>query len=348
MNELVYSMTSRVVAMEVRNYSDVVISGTEDSEELRNKFTDEILFILDDQQMVHQLEFSAVKKPVRVVFHNYTKFDLRAVIDNDWSSCHIGTETLVYNEITYRAIPDGSKLPKKEKAHFWKLRKSFGETNAGKHDYEHWQVKGSRQLSGMIAYSMGRDRKGARFDLLPSPASRKIHMIAGYHRQLIHRKMFATNNHILIQFEVTYKLSDETQIGRKTWSELKHEVLNNEQAETALPLDEEEEKVLAGLINAQRKANELETGKVNEMKELRNEKLNIRHAIVMKMNRMIITQKKEIQTYLDSNIIGESHLKDGMKYLTVMHEDEVVLLRFSRQGRAKIVRKIPNFVKTLD
>ena len=47
-NELVYEMTSRVVAMEVRNYSDVVISGTEDSEELRNKFTDEILFILDD------------------------------------------------------------------------------------------------------------------------------------------------------------------------------------------------------------------------------------------------------------------------------------------------------------
>ena len=108
-NERVYEMTSRVVAMEVRNYSDVVISGTEDSEELRNKFTDEILFILDDQQMVHQLEFSTVKKPNRVIFHDYTKFDLKAVIDNDWSSCHIGTETLVYNEITYRAIPDSSR-----------------------------------------------------------------------------------------------------------------------------------------------------------------------------------------------------------------------------------------------
>ena len=90
---------------------------------------------------MHQIELNVKGSHTNVVTHNYTQFDLKAIIDNKWSTGHISTKTLVYNEITYRRIPDHNKLPKKAKAYFWKLRKSFEETNADpKRLYEHWQV----------------------------------------------------------------------------------------------------------------------------------------------------------------------------------------------------------------
>ena len=58
---------------------------------------------------------------------------------------------------------------------------------------------------------------------------------------------------------------------------------------------------------------------------------------------MVITQSREIQRYLDSYFMGESQLKNGRSFYTVQVKDEVVKLRFSRNGRARVVERIPNF-----
>ena len=63
----------------------------------------------------------------------------------------------------------------------------------------------------------------------------------------------------------------------------------------------------------------------------------------------LVVQKKEEQEYLDSEILGESNLIDGRKYIVTRKEniktrqEDLICMMFKRNGKAKIVTRIPEF-----
>ena len=64
--------------------------------------------------------------------------------------------------------------------------------------------------------------------------------------------------------------------------------------------------------------------------------------VIMEANGMIITQSEEVQGCLDAEIIGESELTAGRKFIITYVEEEgedskVVLLSFAQDGKAEIV-----------
>ena len=78
---------------------------------------------------------------------------------------------------------------------------------------------------------------------------------------------------------------------------------------------------------------------------------NTPQTVILEANGMIVTQSKEAQHYLDAEIVGESELVDGRKFIVTRIEDgdcsRVVCLQFTLDGRAKIVKIIPDVMKQL-
>ena len=61
----------------------------------------------------------------------------------------------------------------------------------------------------------------------------------------------------------------------------------------------------------------------------------------MEANGMIVSQSPEFYDYLEGDIIGESDIKDGCKYITTrLHYGEgntkVVVMKFNLDGKAQV------------
>ena len=169
----------------------------------------------------------------------------------------------------------------------------------------HWKIHGLSQVSGMLTISSGSRDECATFNLQPSPGSRKIHLIDGYQKKLLKHKTFVTNNHILLQFEVPVEVSEETLIGGKKWIDLQQGVNEID------PMSLRDEEIC--LYESMKKAqSELRKGE-----EFGSRVIKILQTIVMRTDRVVVTQSREIRRYLDSKFMGESQLKNGRSYYAV-------------------------------
>ena len=61
----------------------------------------------------------------------------------------------------------------------------------------------------------------------------------------------------------------------------------------------------------------------------------------------MIPQSKEIQQYLEGNIVGESELSYGSKHIAIRVAQKVVILKFDSNGEANIIRVIQDLTKQL-
>ena len=73
--------------------------------------------------------------------------------------------------------------------------------------------------------------------------------------------------------------------------------------------------------------------------------------VVLTLNGQVVPQDEQVQQYLDSEIVGESELAHGCKYI-VTHikgnqNPQLVLLRFEPDGKARIKRIITDFIGQL-
>ena len=76
--------------------------------------------------------------------------------------------------------------------------------------------------------------------------------------------------------------------------------------------------------------------------------------IVFKTSGVIVPQDKTVQTFLDAHFVGESELKEGIKYFVTLLEDKpdkdekfyvtIVLLRSQTDGKFSWELKISDYV----
>ena len=85
----VYEFHCRLVAFEANNDPSLKNHG---------------FFILDEDQTLHQIEKSPKHDKYECTrTFDYKGYNLKEVIANDWSPCHISSQSVTYNDIVFKA-----------------------------------------------------------------------------------------------------------------------------------------------------------------------------------------------------------------------------------------------------
>ena len=50
---------------------------------------------------------------------DFTKHKLDNLIDFDWSQCHIASESVTYNDVTFKVNSENPSIAKGSKSYFW-------------------------------------------------------------------------------------------------------------------------------------------------------------------------------------------------------------------------------------
>ena len=102
-----YELNSRLVAFEREERYD----GQAQKEKLKGSF-----FILDENKKVHKVEKIELQDAYECTkTFDYSKHKMDALINNDWSQCHISSKAITYGEIVFQVNDDNPV----SKSHFW-------------------------------------------------------------------------------------------------------------------------------------------------------------------------------------------------------------------------------------
>ena len=230
---LIFELPAKMVAMENDNSNQNI---QQDKDHIKSA-----IFVLgNDQKLRHLQELEKDKLFVQTHVYDYTGYDMRALILNGWSQCHMNPGAITSDEFIFRANNDFDTEQKGKGCFYWPVAKHQSQLTTlysvdDKHDLialERVKVQQVTDSTTMIAVGRELKRKlfyecGNWFILRPGPSHREYSVFAEERRaanECINLMSFVTNNHMLTQFN---KISPTDEHGRIVTSFKKNETQVN-------------------------------------------------------------------------------------------------------------------------
>ena len=104
----VYELRSRLVAME------------RDNDPINFQNNTPSLYILGEDQIVSKIQQDPSSGSyICTKSYDYKEHQLTALIDLDWSQCHISGSSITYDDVTFQVNSDHPNATPAQKAYFW-------------------------------------------------------------------------------------------------------------------------------------------------------------------------------------------------------------------------------------
>ena len=121
---------------------------------------------------------------------DFTKHRMEAVIDYDWSPCHISERAVTYNNIVFESNSDRNLKEKGTNAYFWFEKHHVKDENrtirsARKYQFERVQVSAINGTTGLFGMGLElnadiykKGKSGNYFILMPAPSAKRTPLIS--------------------------------------------------------------------------------------------------------------------------------------------------------------------------